>query len=233
MAETTKNILKQILLLWRKLNEQLSGKPPATVEKSRDTKEEAMQKTQETLPKSAPEQFGLLPRTIDEIEDTATQERLKLLATLQEQWLNEHNDTKTKERKTRKDKGVKRGPLPDTSKRVDEMVEHLNNWKQKSTYHMLLFIMYDIEDNKIRKQVADYLQAKGLQRVQKSVFFGEINRKYQEEIHDVLVEIRNSYENEDSLLIVPIAEDEFRKLQMIGKEVNFSLDLMRGNTVFF
>lgn len=233
MAEKSKTIVQQIIELWQWLNQRLTGdeeatKPVSTLE---TYTEETADEKEESLPD--PQKYGLLPHTIDEEEDPATRERLKLLNTLQQQWLAADGGKQEKERKTRKDKGVKRGSLPDTSLRVEEMAKHLNNWKQKSTYHMLLFIMYDIENNRIRKQVADYLQAKGLQRVQKSVFFGEINRKYQQEIHDVLVEIRNSYENEDSLLIVPIAEDEFRKLQMIGKEVNFSLDLMRGNTVFF
>lgn len=36
--------------------------------------------------------------------------------------------------------------------------------------HMLFFVMYDIESNKVRRLVSRYLQEKGCSRIQRSIF---------------------------------------------------------------
>jgi len=48
----------------------------------------------------------------------------------------------------------------------------------------------------------------------------------------VLTQIQQSYENNDSIMMVPASEDILKKMNLIGKEINFSLTLSRSNTVF-
>lgn len=43
-------------------------------------------------------------------------------------------------------------------------------------FYTRYLVCYDIEDNKTRKKLADFLKDLGLQPLQKSVFWGELNR---------------------------------------------------------
>ena len=103
----------------------------------------------------------------------------------------------------------------------------------QSRHHMLCFVMYDIQNNKVRKHVADYLESKGLKRIQLSVFFGELDRKVYKLVHETLLDIQVSYVNTDSLMMVPVSEDEVKSMKLIGKEVDFEFAIIRGNTMFF
>jgi CRISPR-associated endonuclease Cas2 len=99
--------------------------------------------------------------------------------------------------------------------------------------HMLFFIMYDIEHNKIRTHIAKYLLRKGCHRVQKSIFLAQLTRKTYEEIHQTLKEIQETYDNHDSIFLVPIAEDELRAMRVVGKNLDFELITDKKNTLFF
>jgi CRISPR-associated protein Cas2 len=116
--------------------------------------------------------------------------------------------------------------------RAQEIRQSIENFKEKPKTHMIYFVMYDIEDNKVRKKIADYLMEKGLYRVQKSIFLGETHRREFKNISEVLAEIQASYENSDSIFLVPLAEDYLKSMHIIGKEVDFTLTLHRTNTVF-
>ena len=103
----------------------------------------------------------------------------------------------------------------------------------KRPEEMYCFIMYDIENNKIRRTVAKYLEQKGCLRVQKSVFFARLHRNLYREIADVLKEIQQCYENEDTIMLLPVGEDMLNALQCIGKDFELELQTSTKNTLFF
>ncbi len=88
--------------------------------------------------------------------------------------------------------------------------------------------MYDIENDKIRRLIAKYLEKKGLIRIQKSIFIADTEPKLFEEIRQTLKEIQEMYENNDSIILVPISADEVRSMKIIGK--NIDIDLISGNS---
>lgn len=117
--------------------------------------------------------------------------------------------------------------------RAENLKLYFESLAKKPRHHMLCFIMYDIENNRVRAKVAKYLEEKGLKRAQKSVFFGELDKRIYNQIHEVLLDIQSAYENTDSLLMVPVSEDEVKSMRLIGKEVDFEYAVFRGNTLFF
>jgi CRISPR-associated protein Cas2 len=139
-------------------------------------------------------------------------------------------------RAPRKPQGM---PKPDTdqlaaaTERVEALKSYFAQLKPKPVGYMLCFVMYDIEDNRIRKKIADYLIEKGLQRVQKSVFLGQLHQKAYQEIYQTMHALQAAYENEDTIMIVPVAEQDLRSMRLIGREVDMEITLGRANTLFF
>lgn len=99
--------------------------------------------------------------------------------------------------------------------------------------NQLALIMYDIEDHKVRKYIADFLERKGYVRIQKSVFFGNVPRKTNLEVYGILKEINSTYKNGDSILFLPIGTDNITNLKLVGKNINFETMVNRPNTLFF
>ncbi len=98
---------------------------------------------------------------------------------------------------------------------------------------MLFFIMYDIENNKVRTQIAKYLIKKGCLRVQKSIFFAEAERKVFNDIHSDLKAIQELYDNMDSIFFVPVSSDQLRAMKIVGQSIDFELIAGNKNTLFF
>lgn len=109
----------------------------------------------------------------------------------------------------------------------------LQIFEQKKRKTMLYFVMYDIENDKIRTQIAKFLIQKGCVRVQKSIFLADTKRNTFAEIHETLKEVQDVYDNHDSIFIVPISEDELRSMKVIGENIDFDLQLGNKNTLFF
>jgi len=79
---------------------------------------------------------------------------------------------------------------------------------------MKLFLMYDIEDNRVRTKVADACQDYGLARVQFSTFFGDLSRNRQEELMQRvrrLVGKKQGY-----ALLVPVCERDIAAMVEVG-----------------
>jgi len=98
---------------------------------------------------------------------------------------------------------------------------------------MIYFIMYDIENNKIRQHIAKYLEKKGCVRVQKSIFIARTEHKIFEDISMTLKKVQEIYKNDDSIFLVPVSTDHLRAMKIIGMNVNFDMVLERRNTMFF
>ncbi|MCF8398523.1 MAG: CRISPR-associated endonuclease Cas2 [Bacteroidales bacterium] len=116
--------------------------------------------------------------------------------------------------------------------RLQEVLGIYNNQK-KHPNRMLYFIMYDIENDKIRTRISKYLEDKGCVRVQKSIFFAQTERSLFNEIHETLREIQDMYQNDDSLFFVPVSTDQMRSMKIVGRSVDFDLIMDNKNTLFF
>lgn len=99
--------------------------------------------------------------------------------------------------------------------------------------NMIFFVMYDIEDNKVRKQVFNYLLKLGCYRVQRSVFLADLPNSRYDQIKKDLVEVQAAYENNDSILIVPISTDYLTAMKIIGQTIDIDIITQKKNTLFF
>jgi CRISPR-associated protein Cas2 len=104
---------------------------------------------------------------------------------------------------------------------------------QKKRGCMLFFVMYDIEDNKVRRLVVKYLQRKGCWRVQKSIFLAEAPFAVYEEIKTDLANVQAVYENNDSIIVLPITTDYLQMMKIIGKEIDVDIITRQKSTIFF
>ena len=98
---------------------------------------------------------------------------------------------------------------------------------------MLFFVMYDIESNKVRNLVAKYLIRMGCTRIQKSFFLADLEPDSVSKIKSDLADVQSAYENNDSILIVPVSTDELRAMKIIGQNIDVDLIVRNKNTLFF
>ena len=120
---------------------------------------------------------------------------------------------------------------------MEEKINHLQQWlnsnSRSKTKYMLYMIMYDIEDNKIRTHIAKYLIRKGCLRIQKSVYILKTNTSEIKDITNTLKEVNEAYANEDSILVLPIPQEKFNNLRMIGKNITFEVVTKPKNVLIF
>lgn len=98
---------------------------------------------------------------------------------------------------------------------------------------MIFFVMYDIESNKVRRHVVKYLERQGCSRVQKSIFLADLPTSAFEQIKNDLAEVQACYDNQDSILVVPITTDYLKAMKVIGQEINIDVITKSKNTLFF
>ncbi len=123
-------------------------------------------------------------------------------------------------------------PVEDLRERIKYILDiyHLHN---NNPAKMIYFIMYDIENNKIRTQIAKFLIKKGCTRVQKSIFLAQTDRTVFNEIHQTIKEVQEVYDNNDSIFFVPVSVDQLRAMKIVGMSVDMDLVLDNKNTLFF
>ena len=80
---------------------------------------------------------------------------------------------------------------------------------------MLTWVIYDIVEDKKRNRIAKACKKYGLYRVQKSAFLGQLNRNEIDEINLKCLDIIN--EEEDSVYIFPMCDDDFKKVKLLGQ----------------
>lgn len=90
--------------------------------------------------------------------------------------------------------------------------------KQNET---LVWVIYDISKNKIRRNVVKITQLAGLYRVQKSVFLGRINLT---ELNALVEEIEDIIDRDtDSVYVFPMCQPDFKKVILKGNAFDKSL----------
>lgn len=122
--------------------------------------------------------------------------------------------------------------LETIEKRIERIFSILNSYKNNPG-KMIFIVMYDIENDKVRNQVSKYLIKKGCVRIQKSIFLAETERNKYQEIHKTLKEVQEVYDNNDSILFVPISVDELRAMKMIGQQLDIDFIMNNRSTLFF
>ncbi len=85
---------------------------------------------------------------------------------------------------------------------------------------MLVRVIYDISDDRIRGKVAKICKGYGLYRVQKSAFLGDLNRN---ETESIALECEELIEEADSVFVFPLCDDCFKKIKLIGMEFDKNL----------
>ena len=116
--------------------------------------------------------------------------------------------------------------------RINALLNIVKDKPIKAT-EMTYLIMYDISNDKVRTQIAKYLLNQGCVRIQRSVFIVKTKNQNFEEIHDTLKEVNEYYQNEDSIILVPINASDARSMKLIGKNVHISTITDKPNTLFF
>ncbi len=138
--------------------------------------------------------------------------------------------------------GVGKKDIPSYHKPVGELMQlderirymlGLVNQPSRTPGNMLFFVIYDIESNKVRTQVAKYLLRMGCFRVQRSVYLADIDSAKYQRIRSDLTEIQSYYENNDSILVVPISVDLLKSMRVIGKSIDVDIIMKTKNTLFF
>jgi len=79
----------------------------------------------------------------------------------------------------------------------------------------LVWVIYDIVDDKKRNRIAKSCKNKGLYRVQKSAFLGSLNKNQIDELEMMCKDIMD--EGVDSVYIFPMCEDDFKKVRLLGQ----------------
>ncbi len=121
-------------------------------------------------------------------------------------------------------------PIP---QKIAVIAAWLQQFENQNTKHMLYLIMYDIENNKVRTHIAKYLIQKGCMRIQKSVYLAKSSKTTYQEISKTLREINEIYHNHDSIFVLPVPEEKFSNIKVIGQNVEFDLVTKRKNVLFF
>lgn len=86
---------------------------------------------------------------------------------------------------------------------------------------MLVWFIYDISDDKVRKKIIKIAQKSGLYRVQKSVFLGNIDANTLDEAVLESEEILNNAT--DSLYVFPMCKQDFQSVILKGNAFDKNL----------
>ena len=80
---------------------------------------------------------------------------------------------------------------------------------------VLVWLVYDIVDDKARTKVANACKRYGLIRVQKSVFLGKIESNRFDELGEKCHSLIE--EKKDSVYLFPFCQEDFRRVKVLGQ----------------
>ncbi len=79
---------------------------------------------------------------------------------------------------------------------------------------MMTWLIYDITDDRKRREIIKIAQKYGLYRVQKSVFLGNIEK---DKLDKVIAESKKAIDlKEDSVYIFPVCDADYKKATLLG-----------------
>ena len=80
---------------------------------------------------------------------------------------------------------------------------------------VLVWIIYDIVDDKVRTRLAKECKRYGLERVQKSAFLGKLKTNRFDELAEKCLSLID--EEEDSVYLFPFCQDDFKRIKVLGQ----------------
>lgn len=86
---------------------------------------------------------------------------------------------------------------------------------------MTYLILYDISEDRIRTHISKHLEERGCRRFQKSIFLAKTSIEKYHEIKDYLQQIQDEYDNDDTILFIPISKQILKNTYMIGNNTAF------------
>ena len=95
----------------------------------------------------------------------------------------------------------------------------------------MVWVVYDITENKVRNKIARICLNKGLYRVQKSVFLGTLNHNERDSLSLECEEIINP--DIDSVYIFPMDNKSFKQVKLLGQAFDKKLVSNEILTKFF
>ncbi len=133
--------------------------------------------------------------------------------------------------------GDKTEPIDlDDIESLDERIQKVLHFVKSQKHRpdkMIFLILYDIENSKIRTQIAKYLIKEGCIRIQKSVYLAHLPRTTYVEISQTLKDVQQMYENNDSILFLPVPSDAISAMKILGQQLELDFILDNKNTLFF
>lgn len=79
----------------------------------------------------------------------------------------------------------------------------------------LVWILYDIAEDKVRTKIAKACKKFGLIRVQKSAFLGRLKSNRFDELEIIFEELIDA--QKDSVYLFPFCQEDFRKVRVLGQ----------------
>lgn len=122
--------------------------------------------------------------------------------------------------------------LTPLEERVQDILGLSDNARKRKD-RMLFFVMYDIESDKVRRLVVKHLIREGCTRIQKSIFLADRPVATYNKIKSDLAEVQAVYDNEDSIIVLPVTTDYLRMMKVIGKNIDVDIITHNKNTLFF
>jgi len=108
---------------------------------------------------------------------------------------------------------------------LNEIMSFIAKTVERKNDERVVLVLYDIESNKVRRLVAKYLEGKGCQRIQYSVFVGVLKKEVIGKIYSDFYDMNSMYENRDSILLIPLSDDMLTQTRIIGKDLDLELTL--------
>ena len=95
---------------------------------------------------------------------------------------------------------------------------------------MIQLAVYDITDGKTRQKTIMHLKNRGMKRIPKSVFIGDLSQKQQNKLKNTIEELKIDQEN--SILIFTLCQECAKKTKNYGKKHNTE-DHTKKNYIIF
>ena len=86
---------------------------------------------------------------------------------------------------------------------------------------MLTWVIYDISNDRTRTKIADQCLDYGLQRVQKSVFLGDLEANRVDEVIEFSRQLLDL--ETDSVYVFPMCREDFEKVRILGQSFDREL----------
>lgn len=96
---------------------------------------------------------------------------------------------------------------------------------------MIIWVMYDIVDDRSRTRVAKACKQAGLYRVQYSVFLGKLTPNEKDSLSLYIEELIN--EKQDSVYIFPMSKDELQQTDLLGQAFDKKFVTDEVHALFF